>query len=90
MSSQPEVTRVVRSWLEQGVDRMPDRVLDAVLDLVPATPQRRSMRPVRRFQSMPTLYRGAIAAAAVLMAVVAGINLLPRTGVGSPGASPSP
>ena len=42
MSTDRETTRVVRSWLDEGVTKLPDRVLDAVLDQVPATPQRRS------------------------------------------------
>ena len=35
MRTDPEVTRSVRSWLEEGVDRVPDRVLDSVLEAVP-------------------------------------------------------
>ena len=35
-----DATRIVRSWLDEGVTQLPDRVLDAVLDEVPATPQR--------------------------------------------------
>lgn len=90
MSSQPDVTRIVRSWLEEGVDRLPDRVLDSVMDLVPSTPQRRSRWPARRFQAMPKLYRVALVAAAALVVVVAGINLLPHASVGPAGPSPSP
>ena len=37
MSTDRDVTRIVRSWLEEGVTALPDRVLDAVLDQVPAT-----------------------------------------------------
>ena len=35
MSTEPEVTRIVRSWLAEGADCMPDRVLDSVLDRLP-------------------------------------------------------
>ena len=42
MSAERDETRIVRSWLEEGVTVLPDRVLDAVLDQVPATPQRRA------------------------------------------------
>ena len=42
MTTDRETTRIVRSWLQLGVDRLPERVLDAVLDVLPATPQRRS------------------------------------------------
>jgi hypothetical protein len=38
MSSDRDVTRTVRSWLEDGATALPDRVLDAVLDQIPATP----------------------------------------------------
>jgi hypothetical protein len=41
MSTDRDVTSIVRSWLDEGVTALPDRVLDAVLDQVPATPQRR-------------------------------------------------
>ena len=43
MSTDRDVTRIVRSWLEEGVTALPDRVLDAVLDQLPATPQRRAL-----------------------------------------------
>ena len=49
MSTDRDTTRIVRSWLEEGVTALPDRVLDTVLDQVPATPQRRSWWPARRF-----------------------------------------
>lgn len=91
MSTDRDTTRIVRSWLEDGVTALPDRVLDAVLDRVPATPQRRSSWPTRRFADMPSLARFVIAAAAVLVVAVIGYNLLPaRTSVGGPGPSPSP
>ena len=65
MNADRDVTRIVRSWLEEGVDVLPDRVLDRVFDQLPATPQRRSWWPVRRFASMNTPIRYAIAAAAM-------------------------
>jgi hypothetical protein len=90
VSTDREVTRVVRSWLEEGVTALPDRVLDAVLDQVPATRQRRASWPVRRLPYMNTRIRIAVAAAAVIVIAVIGINLLPRTpGVGGPPA-PTP
>jgi len=39
MSTDRETTRIVRSWLEEGVTALPDRVLDTVLDQVPVTPR---------------------------------------------------
>ncbi len=38
MSAERDVTRIVRSWLEEGVTALPDRVLDAVLDQSPRPP----------------------------------------------------
>jgi hypothetical protein len=88
MNAERDVTRIVRSWLEEGVTALPDRVLDTVLDQVPATPQRRPWWPPRRFTQMNRFAQAAIAAAAVLVVAVVGYNLLPRTG--GPGGPPSP
>jgi hypothetical protein len=91
MSTDRETTRLVRSWLEEGVTSLPDRVLDAVLDQLPATPQRRAWWPAWRFSDMNTYVKFAIAAAAVLVVAVVGYNFLPgRGGVGGPAATPSP
>ena len=86
MSTDRDTTRIVRSWLEEGVTALPDRVLDTVLDQVPATPQRRSWRPTWRFVPMNTYSKLAIAAAAVVVVAVLGYNLFPRVGVGGPAA----
>jgi hypothetical protein len=88
MSTDRETTRIVRSWLEEGVTALPDRVLDTVLDQLPATPQRRSWWPARRIAHMNSYARIAIAAAAVLVVAVLGYNLLPRTG--GIGGQPTP
>jgi hypothetical protein len=92
MSTDRDVTRIVRSWLEEGVTALPDRVLDTVLDQVPATSQRRPWWPARRVQRMNTAPKLAFAAAAVVAVAVAGINFLPgKGGTGGPGvALPSP
>ena len=73
MSSDRDTTRIVRSWLDEGVTALPDRVLDAVLDQVPATPQRRALWwPARRFPFMNSamLRYGAVAAVVVVAAAV--------------------
>ena len=91
MSTDREVTRIVRSWLEEGVNALPDRVLDAVLDQVPATPQRRPWWPTWRLPLMNTQIRIVIAAAAVVVLALIVVNVLPKsTGVGGPTAVPSP
>ncbi len=90
MSTDRDATRIVRSWLEEGVTTLPDRVLDVVLDQIPATPQRRSWWPARRFIHMNSVARAAIAAAAVIVASVAAIRLLPGADVGTTTPTPTP
>jgi hypothetical protein len=91
MSTDRDTTRIVRSWLEEGVTALPDRVLDAVLDQLPATSQRRAWWPARRFHEMNNPFKFAIAAAAVVVVALVGINLLPREGgFAGPGPSPTP
>ena len=94
MSTERDVNRIVRSWLEEGVAALPDRVLDTVLDQLPATPQRRARWPVRRFGEMNNFAKFAIAAAAVVVIAFVGLRLLPGQGsvgsVPSPSASPAP
>ncbi len=90
MSTDREVTRIVRSWLEEGAMSLPDRVLDAVLDQVPATPQRRPWRSAWRYADVNNTLKVALGAAAVLVVAVLAVNLLPQGG--GPGgvvASPS-
>jgi hypothetical protein len=87
MSTDRDVTRIVRSWLEDGRTALPDRVLDAVLDQLPATPQRRAWWPVRRFDAMNTTARFLSAAAAIAVVAVIAVLALPRAG--GPGATPS-
>jgi len=90
MSTDRDTSRIVRSWLEEGVTALPDRVLDAVLDQVPATHQRRLWWPAWRSNHMRRAIPFLIAAAAVLIVAVVGVNLLPgRATVGGP-ATPTP
>ncbi len=86
MNTDRDVTRIVRSWLQEGSDGLPDRVLDATLLHVPATPQRRATWPAWRVLPMHTP-RVAAAAAAVLVAGIVGVNLLSQ-GPGSAASSP--
>ena len=88
MSTDRDTTRLVRSWLDEGVTALPDRVLDAVLDQVPATRQRRSWWPTWRFADMNNYAKLAMTAAAVLVVAVVGYNLLP--GGTGPGGVPTP
>ena len=91
MSTDRETTRLVRSWLEDGVTALPDRVLDSVLDQLPATPQRRPMWLAWRSPHMFTLAQAAVAVAAVLVVSVVAYSLIPRNDqVGPPQPTPSP
>jgi hypothetical protein len=85
-----DVTRVVQSWLEEGVTALPDRVLDAVLDQLPATPQRRSRWSARRTPIMNKFVGFGLAAAAVVIAAFIGIQFLGGSDVGGPGPEPTP
>lgn len=89
MSTDRDVERIVRSWMGEGVTALPDRVLDLVLDQLPATPQRRAGWLARRFPVMNSnIARFGVAAAVVVLAVIVGINLLP--GGGNHGGPPEP
>ena len=89
MSTDHDVTRIVRSWLEEGTTVVPDRVLDAVLDQVPAIHQRRLRWPARRFPTVnTTALRIGLIAAVLIVAAVVGWRLLP--GSISPGGPPAP
>ena len=87
-----DTTRIVRSWLDDGATRLPDRVLDAVLDQVPATPQRRATWwPVRRLTTMNNAVKYGLAAAVVAIAALLGFNYLVAPNIGSPGlGDPTP
>ncbi len=91
MSTDRDTTRIVRSWLDDGVTALPDRVLDAVLDEVPATPQRRATWwPVRRPPTMNTYLRYGVVAAGLLIAVIVGAQLIGSRNITSPGPTPTP
>jgi hypothetical protein len=98
MSSHRDVNRIVRSWLEAGATQFPDRLLDEVLDQLPATPQRRHIWQAWRNSLMTNTFSTATAAAVVLAIAVAGIGLYVSQpsgagglgGVDPPAATPSP
>jgi hypothetical protein len=92
MSTEREVNGIVRSWLEDGVNVLPDRVLDAVLDQLPATPQRRAGWLARRSPLMNNALRITLAAAAVVVIAFLGIRFLAPNNTGGPlpTATPSP
>lgn len=92
MSSDRGSTRIVRSWLEEGVNVLPDRVLDDVLDRLPTTPQRRHSWQAWRYPLVTNARKFALAGAAVLVLAVVGIGIYlgqSGGGPGVPGPTPS-
>ena len=77
MRSEHESNRIVRSWLENGSTALPDRVLDAVLSELPSTPQRRHLWSPRRYPTMSLVLKLATGAAAIVLAVIVGVAILP-------------
>jgi hypothetical protein len=84
--------RTARLWLDDGPTAMSDRALQAALDEIHVTRQRRAWWPARRIFDMNSTIRLAIGAAAVVVAGVIGINFLPGgSGAGGgPAATPTP
>ena len=91
MSVDPDTTRIVRSWLDEGVTQLPDRVLDLVLDQVPATPQRRVPSwPAWRTPFMNKIVAIGLGAAALVVTLFVGAQLFGSPGnVGGPGVEPT-
>jgi hypothetical protein len=81
-------TPIVLSWLHEDAHEDAERVLLRALDEVDATSQHRRSWPVRWLTDMNAFAKLAIAAAAVVVIAVAGIQFLPRSGTS--GEQPSP
>jgi hypothetical protein len=95
MTTERETLRIIGSWMEDGRTRLPDHVLDAVLDQLPSTPQHRPARSARRISHVNAIAKYLIAAAAVVVVAIVGFNLSSGPGVGgqpspSPTATPTP
>ncbi len=89
MSTDRDVTGIVRSWLEMGATVLPDRVLDEVLDRLPATPQRRAWWPTWRPKTMSNAFK-IMTAAAVLAAAMFGLGIPFLRSIQGPAAPASP
>lgn len=89
MSTDRDVTRVLRSWLHEDGHENADRVLELLLDQIDTTPQRRAAWPARRVPLMKNTFRIAVAAAAVVVVALVGFQLLRGANVGGPSASQS-
>ena len=91
MTTDRETLRIIGSWMEDGRTQLPDHVLDAVLDQLPSTPQRRPARSARRITNVNGFAKFAMAAAAVAVVAVVGLSLRGPSAPGQVGgASPSP
>jgi hypothetical protein len=88
VSTDRDVERIVRSWMDEGVTQLPDRVLDLVLGQIPATPQRRAPW-LARMIPLANNPLGLALTAAVVVALVLGITLLTRPSIGD-NAEPTP
>ena len=89
MTSERETLRIVRSWMEEGRTRLPDHVLDAVLDQLPATPRRDpGGRRGRIAEDENPIAKYAIAAAAVVVIAIVGLNVFGARGTSNVGGPP--
>ena len=79
MSTDRETARIVRSWLDEGATELPDRVLDAVLDRLPATRQR-WRRGIGGWFRLRNSFAVAAATAAAVVAVMFLVGVLAPPG----------
>jgi hypothetical protein len=70
MSTMNDFDRAASSWLATGPTELNDRVLEAALDEVHLTRQRRRRWVPWRFTNVPMITRTTVSAAAVLIAVI--------------------
>lgn len=90
MSTDRDAERIVRSWLREDRHEDADRVLNTVLDELDTTPQRRSRWTAWRRPVMNTYLKVGLAAVAVVLAVVIGLQFIGPTNVGGPVETPTP
>jgi len=92
-TSDRDVNRAIRSWLHEDRHEDASRLAGAVLDRVEATPRRRaSWWPARRIPVMNKIVTIGLGAAAVVVALLIGAQMLssPGTNLGVPGEEPTP
>jgi len=93
MTTERNVEPILRHWLVDGVDEMPERVYLSILDRVERQPQRRAWRLPWRDSHVNAYLKPAIAVGAVILVAVVGFSVLrPPSGsnVGGNAATPSP
>jgi hypothetical protein len=89
MNTNRDFDRLTASWLAAGPAELNDRVLEAALAEVHLTKQRRRQTVPWRTPILSTPQRLAAAIAIVAIAGLAGLNLLPRSGIGAPTPTPT-
>jgi hypothetical protein len=90
MTRTPDTERLIRAYLDEGLNELPDRVYEVIRSDIDRTRQRVVIGPWRT-PDMSTFAKLAMAAAAVVVVALVGYNLLPGSGgVGGAPASPSP
>jgi len=90
MSTNRDFERITDAWLADGPTQLADRILDAALDEVHTTRQRRRLPVPWRFHTMSLQIR--LAAAAVIGVIAVGaiyLNLPGRGDVGGPNPTPT-
>jgi hypothetical protein len=89
MSTNRDFDRIAGAWLAEGPSELADRVLDAALDEVHLTHQRRRPTVPWRIRTMNTPLRFAAAIAIIAVVGYVGLTLFNPRG-GGPGGVPSP
>jgi hypothetical protein len=90
MSNHLDPDRSIARWLvAEAPDHAPERLLEASRAQLSSTAQRRPLWAVRRIQAMNSYAKLAMAAAAVAVVAVVGINLGPALNTTSSEASPT-
>ena len=91
MTDQRELDRLLGAFFVEGTDELADRVIDAALDQIDHTHQRRPLRVPWRFPTMTMPARLAAAAVIGVLAVAGAFYLVQpdQPAVGPPGPSPS-
>ena len=75
MTTERETLLIIGTWMEDGRTRLPDHVLDAVLDQIPSTPQRRPLWSARRIAHAPRLVPSLGGAATLVVAAALALSV---------------
>ena len=87
MTDRTAIEQALDRYLAEGGEQVPDRVVDAALDQIDHTSQRRALRVPWRFPDMPYFLRSAMVGAVVVAVLIVGGVLLtrgPTTNIGGP------